>query len=131
MPANIAPVGRRALPVALVLASPAAASLGSSRAAFYVLVLAVPAAAVAALSLLGELLDARPRDPARVVVGIELTLGVGGLALLVVAAALRDGSSAVSSTSATALGACAALFVAQALVPLVVPAPQPTAETAS
>lgn len=117
-------MGHRVLPVALVLASPAAASLGHSRAAFYLLVLAVPAAAAAALVLLGELLDARPDDPSRSVVGIELFLGVAGLVLLVGAAALRDGTGPVSSASATALGACVALFVAQALVSLVVPAPR-------
>jgi hypothetical protein len=116
------------LPVALVVVSPAAAASGHPRAAFYLLVLAVPAAAAAALELLGELLDAHPGDPARVVVGVELALGVAGLALLVGAAALRDGTGAVSSTSATALGACAALFVAQALVSLVVPAPRAAAE---
>ena len=118
------------LPVALVLASPAVASLGHSRGAFYLLVLAVPAAAAAALALLGELLDSRPGDPACVVVGIELALGVAGLALLVCAAALRDGTGTVSSTSATALGACAALFVAQALVSLVVPAPRAAGSSA-
>ena len=117
------------LPVALVLASPAAAALGHPRAAFNLLVLAVPAAAAAALALLGELLDARPDDPARAVVRIELTLGVAGLVLLVGATALRDGGSPVSSASATALGACVALFVAQAVVSLVVPPPRAAASS--
>lgn len=118
-------VTRRVLPVGLVLVSLAAGAQGQARLAFFLLVAAVPAGAVAALTVLGELLDASPNDPAWTVLQLELLLGAAGLALLVGAAALRGDGGPVPPLSAAALGACVAVFVAQAvvwLVPLARPA---------
>ena len=118
-------VTRRVLPVGLVLASLLAGAQGHPRLGFYLLVAAVPAAAAAALSVLGELLDAPQHDPARTVLQLELLLGAVGLTLLVAAAALRGDGGPVPPVSATVLGACVAVFVAQAVVWLVAPVTRP------
>ena len=118
-------VARRVLPVGLILASLAVGAQAHPRLAFHLLVAAVPAAALAALMAFGELLDARESDPARGAVRLDAVLGAVALALLVGAAALRGDGGAVPASSAALLGACLAVFVAQAVVWLVVPVARP------
>lgn len=121
---------RRVLPVGLVVAAAAAGVQGHPRLAFYVLVAAVPAAAAAALALYGELLDAGDRGPVGVL-GVELALAVGGLLLLLAAATTREsvaGGDPIPAVSSSALGACVAVLVAQALVAFL---PQPPERSVS
>jgi hypothetical protein len=116
-------VTRRVLPVGLVVAAAAAGAQGHPRLGFYLLVAAIPAAAAAALALFGELLDG-PGKAHPGVLRLELALAVGGLALLLVAAAARGGApdgEAVPALSATALGACVGVLVTQALLAFVAP----------
>jgi hypothetical protein len=120
-------VVRRTLPVALVTTGAIAERLGAPGLAFDVLLLAVPAAAVAALSAVAQLVD-----------------GAGGraqvafwaivLALVVVAAAARAPSVAegvVPRTGESALVACLALFCVQALRGLVAEVRRPKTATRS
>lgn len=117
---------RQLLPAALV----AAAALADARAlhepAFYLLVAAVPATAVASLSALGDLLDGAREKLGRVRVGLS------GLALVwvVVAAAVRSPSvedGSVPPLAVSALVASLAVFAAQALAALIALEPKPEA----
>ena len=121
--AKIRRVAPRVLPVGLVLTAAVVGASGHARLGFYVLVAAVPAAAAAALALYGDLLDAPAGAPDLAALRLELGLAVCGLVLLVAAAAIRSpGVDPTPAASATALGACVAVLIAQTLVAF---APQP------
>jgi hypothetical protein len=107
-------MARRAVPVGLVVAAAAADGAGAHGLAFYALLLAVPAAAVAALDAFGHVLDGG-RDH------LHALLWTVVLALVVVGAAVRapavtEGS--VPALARSALLACLAVFCVQAMVAL-------------
>ena len=93
----------------LVLAATAADGAGAHGVAFYALLLAVPAAAVAAFDALGHVLDSA-RDH------LHLLLWTTVLALVVVGAAVRASAVAggVPSLARTTLLACLGVFCVQA-----------------
>jgi hypothetical protein len=96
----------RTLPVLLL----AGALLAEGQAGFYLLVAAVPAAAVAALSLFGELVELPGRWGLRVDVGLAAL----GLLCVVVAAASR-GQAPEAALAGTAAVAGLAVYGAQTL----------------
>ena len=107
-------MARRAIPVGLVVMAAAADGAGAHELAFYALLLAVPAAAVAALDTFGELLDGA-RDH------LHALLWTVVLGLIVVGAAVRAPAvteGAVPALARSALLACLAIFCVQAIVSL-------------
>jgi hypothetical protein len=107
-------MARRAVPVGLVVAAAAADGAGAHGLAFYALLLAVPAAAVAALDAFGHVLDGG-RDH------LHALLWTVVLALVVVGAAVRAPAvteGAVPALARSALLACLAVFCVQAMVAL-------------
>jgi hypothetical protein len=96
---------RRWAPIAIVLFAGAAQATGAPVIAFYVLLLAVPALAACALSLLGELLDARAAGPVEPVTALEPLLA--GLALLIVV------WGTAANTIAITLSGCLAVYAVQ------------------
>ena len=99
----------RALPVVLL----AGAMLAHGRTAFYLLLAAVPAAAVAALSLFGELVDL----PGRARLRLDVALAALGLLCVVVAAASR-GQAPEAALAGSAAIAALAVYGAQTLAAL-------------
>ena len=118
-----------ALPAFLVVATALADVFSLHATGFYLLVAAVPAAAVAALTALGDLLDgAAPARFARARVVLS------GLALVwvVVAAAVRSASvddASVPPAAASALAVCIAVFALQAVAALAHAADRPAAQS--
>jgi hypothetical protein len=114
---------RRALPVALVLAAAVADGTPLRVAAPYLLVAAVPAAAVAALTVFGELVEL-PGGTSVAAARAQALLGALGLVAVVVAASARtnavDGEG-LPPLAASAVVACLAAFALQTLVALVAP----------
>jgi hypothetical protein len=110
-------VGRRLLPVVLVVAATWADSRDLHELAFYLLIAAVPAAAVSALSLFGDLVDLPARAPGEARTRLETTLASLGLLLLLVAAALRGQGTEteVPPLAVSTLVACLFVFGAQAV----------------
>jgi hypothetical protein len=105
----------RRIPVALVVAAAAADGAGAHGLAFYALLAAVPAAAVAALDAYGHALeDARSRVQA-FLWAVVLALTVTGAAAR--APVLAEGS--VPALARTAVVACLAIFCLQAIAGLV------------
>jgi len=105
-------MARRALPVGLVIAAAAADGAGSHGVAFYALLLAVPAAAVAALEAFGQVLDGADEH-------LHALLWTVVLALVVVSCAVRAPAitqGSVPALARSALLACLAIFCVQALV---------------
>lgn len=105
-------MARRAVPVGLVLAAAAADGAGAHGLAFYALLLAVPAAAVAALEAFGHVLDGAPDH-------LHLLLWTLVLALVVVGATVRAPAvteGAVPTLAHTALLGCLGVFCVQAAV---------------
>lgn len=105
----------RWFPVALVVAAAAADGAGMHGVAFYALLAAVPAVAVAALGAYGDLLE---RGGGRV----QACLWGAVLALTVTGAAVRAPSLAEGTVPAlgrSAVVACLAIFCAQAIAGLV------------
>jgi hypothetical protein len=103
---------RRALPVGLVIAAAAADGAGVHALAFYALLLAVPAAAVAALEAFGRVLDGADEQ-------VHALLWAVVLALVVVGAAVRAPAvtqGVVPALGRSALLACLAVFCVQAAV---------------
>lgn len=88
----------RVLPAGLLLATLVADAQGLHDAGFYVLVAAVPAAAVAALSAFGDVVE-RGDVSAR----LEVILGGLGLVLVLVAAATRGQGADSSAVTVAAL----------------------------
>jgi hypothetical protein len=120
------------LPVVLVLLAVAADRHGLHAAGTYLLVGAVPAAAVAALTRFGELVELPGRTRGVVALRAEVVLGGLALVAVVVAAAARAGAvegGGIPPLAVSALVACLAAFALQAFVSLLVPAarPQPRA----
>jgi hypothetical protein len=108
-------MARRLLPVALVLAAAAADGAGAHGLAFYALLAAVPAAAVAALDAFGESLAAAGSGLHAVLWGFVLVLTVIGAAVR--APLLAEGT--VPAVGRSAVVACLGIFCFQALVGLV------------
>lgn len=114
----------RFLPVLLVLAALGADAAGRPEPAFLLLVAAVPAAAVSALTVFGRLVDLPGGTAGLAIARIEAVLGGVGLVLVVVAAAARAQSADVSALPAlTASAALAAVgvYCAQTLSALLRP----------
>jgi hypothetical protein len=103
---------RRAVPVGLVIAAAAADGAGIHGLAFYALLLAVPAAAVAALEAFGHVLDGKNEHLHALLWTIVLLLVVVGAAAR--APAVTEG--AVPTAARSALLACLAVFCVQAVV---------------
>jgi hypothetical protein len=103
-------VARRWLPIAIALAAAATHAAGESRLSFYLVLAAVPATAVVALTALGELLDARAAAPVEPAAALEPFLF--GVALLLLVA------GAAASVPAFAISGCLAVFGIQALLGL-------------
>ena len=105
-------MARRAIPVGLVIAAAAADGAGSHGLAFYALLLAVPAAAVAALEAFGRVLDGADEH-------VHALLWTVVLGLVVVGCAVRAaavGGGAVPTLARSALLGCLAVFCVQAAV---------------
>lgn len=112
-------MARRWLPIGLALLAATLDVAGLHAAAFYLLVLAVPATAASSLAALGELLDARDEGRAGAALFLQPVLWGAALMLLVVSAALRAGAigdAAVPALSANVLTGCLALLCLEALV---------------
>jgi hypothetical protein len=107
-------MGRRAIPVGLVVAAAAADGAGAHELAFYALLLAVPAAAVVALDTFGELLDGAQNHLHALLWTVVLALIVAGAAVR--APAITEG--AVPTLARSALLACLAIFCVQAVASL-------------
>jgi hypothetical protein len=105
-------MARRAIPVALVVAAAAADGAGAHGLAFYALLLAVPAAAVAALEAFGHVLDGASEHMHALLWTIVLGLLVTGAAVR--APDVTQGS--VPALGRSALLACLAVFCVQAAV---------------
>lgn len=105
-------MARRVLPVLLVLAAAAADGARFHGLAFYALLLAVPAAAVAALEAFGRVLDGGEEHVHALLWGLVLALVVVGAAVR--APAVTEG--AVPALARSALLACLAIFCVQAVV---------------
>jgi hypothetical protein len=107
-------MARRAVPVGLVIAAAAADGAGAHGLAFYALLLAVPAAAVAALEAFGHVIDGAQDHLHALLWTVVLTLVVVGAAVR--APAVTEG--AVPALGRSALLACLAVFCVQAAVAL-------------
>jgi hypothetical protein len=107
-------MARRAIPVGLVIAAAAADGAGAHGLAFYALLLAVPAAAVAALDAFGHVLDGAQDHLHALLWTIVLALVVAGAAVR--ASAVTEGG--VPALGRSALLACLAVFCVQAAVAL-------------
>jgi uncharacterized membrane protein len=103
---------RRAIPVGLVIAAAAADGAGLHGLAFYALLLAVPAAAVAALEAFGRVLDGANEHLHALLWTIVLGLVLVGSAAR--APAVAEG--VVPAAARSALLACLAFFCVQAVV---------------
>lgn len=105
---------RRAIPIGLVIAAAAADGAGAHGVAFYALLLAVLAAAVAALDAFGQVLDETGDHLYAALWTVVLVLVVAGAAVR--APAVTEG--AVPGLAHSALLACLAIFCVQAVVAL-------------
>ena|SRR5438105_3065859 len=108
-------MARRILPVGLVVAAAAADGAGVHGFAFYLLLAAVPAAAVAALDAFGELLEGAGSRLLAVLWGVVLALTVAGATVR--APVIAQGT--VPALARSALVVCLAIFCVQALVTFV------------
>jgi len=111
----------RSLPVVLVLAAALADGSGLPRLGFYLLIGAVPAAAVAALWSIGELVETVRTVWAEAFVRLQALLSGLVLVFVLVAAAARSqtiDTSTVPPLSASALLACLGLFALQGALAL-------------
>jgi len=102
----------RVLPVGLVVAAAAADGAGVHGFAFYRLLAAVPAAAIAALDAFGEMLDDAGSRLHALLWAVVLALTVAGAAVR--APAVTQGT--VPAVARSALVACLAIFCVQAVV---------------
>jgi hypothetical protein len=107
----------RILPAALTLLAAAADGRGRHEAAYWLVVAAVPAAAVAALDLFGSLVEVTPRSSEEAERRALATFGALALALIVLAAATRSPArldAGVPALGTSALAAAIALYGFQA-----------------
>ena len=117
-----------ALPALLVVSTAVADALTLHEPAFYLLIAAVPAAAVSALTALGDLLDGAVSNRLA-----RFRVVLSGLALVwvVVAAAVRSASvddGALPPAAVSALVACIALFAVQAVATLAAATARPRSQ---
>lgn len=98
-------VASRALPLSLLLLTLAADAQGLHRAGFYILVAALAAASVTALSAFGDLVELPGRAPGEAVARLEALLAGLGVVLVLVAAAARGQSAAADTVPALAASA--------------------------
>jgi hypothetical protein len=103
---------RRAIPVGLVVAAAAADGAGLHGAAFYALLLAVPAAAATALEAFGRVLDGAEAHLSAALWAVVLVLVVAGAAVRAPAVS----AGAVPVLGRSTLLACLAVFCVQAAV---------------
>jgi hypothetical protein len=108
-------MGRRLLPVALVIAAAAADGAGLHGLAFYALLAAVPTAAVAALDAFGGALEGSHERVHALLWAVVLALTVAGAAAR--APALAEGS--VPALGRSAVAACLLIFCVQAVIGLI------------
>jgi hypothetical protein len=111
----------RALPAALALVAAFADARGRHELAYWLVVAAVPAAACAALSVFGALVEAVPRSDEEARARAFTALGGLALALIVLAAAVRSPAHldrTVPALGSSALVAALALYGFQAVVAL-------------
>ena len=114
----------RLLPLGLVVAAAFADAQGAHHVSFYVLVAAVPAAAIAALSSFGELVELPGRATGEVLARMRALLGGLGLLAAVVAAAARGqavDTGAVPELGISALVASVVLFAVYGVAALAAP----------
>jgi hypothetical protein len=112
-------MARRWFPIGLALLAAGLDAGGSHHTAFYLLLAAVPAAAVAGLSSLGELVDARADDRAGAGLFLPPVLSALAMLLLVSAAAIRApalGDAVLPALAANALTASLCVLSLEALV---------------
>jgi hypothetical protein len=117
-------MGRRVLPVVLVLLAACADASGRHGLATSVLVLAIPAAAAAALTRFGELVELPGRVRGVVALRVDVALGALALVAVVVSAAARAGAvegTGVPPLAVSALLASVVAFALQAVVALLAP----------
>jgi hypothetical protein len=110
----------RALPVGLLLLTIVLDGQGLHRASFYVLVFALAAAAVGALSAFGDLVELPGRAPGEALARIEAVCGGLGAVLVLIAAAAR-GQTATAATVPT-LAVSATVGALMLLCPLLLAA---------
>jgi hypothetical protein len=103
---------RRAVPVGLVIAAAAADGAGVHGLAFYALLFAVPAAAVAALEAFGRVLDGESEHLHALLWSIVLALVVVGSAARAPAVA----QGVVPAAARSALLGCLVVFCVQAVL---------------
>ena len=108
-------MARRWIPVVLVIAAAAADGAGAHGFAFYALLSAVPASAVAGLDAYGDSFEDERNRVHALLWAIVLALTVTGAAVR--APVLAEGT--VPALSRSAVVACLAIFCAQALAGLV------------
>jgi hypothetical protein len=123
-------MGRRVLPVVLVLLAVAADSRGLHAVGTYLLVVTVPAAAAAVLTRFGELVQLPGKTRGVAALRAEVVLGVVALVTVVVAAAARGGAvegGGIPPVAVSALVACLAALALQAFVALLAPPVRPDA----
>jgi len=97
----------RALPLSLLLLTLVADAQGLHRFGFYVLIAALAAAAVAALSAFGDLVELPGRAPGESIARLEAFLYGLGVVLVLVAAAARGQSAAADTVPPLAASATA------------------------
>jgi hypothetical protein len=117
-------MGRRLLPVMLVLLAALADARGRHGLGTSLLVLAIPAAAASALMRFGELVQLPGRVRGTAAMRADVALGVLALVAVVVAAAARGGAvegAGVPPIAVSALVACVGAYALQAFVALLVP----------
>ena len=109
---------RRAIPVALVVSAALADISSAPQLAFYVLVVAVPFAAAAALAAYGELVDAAERGAERTNERLQAVCAGTALTLLVIGTAARAplvGEGLVPPLGTSTLLLCLGALLVQAL----------------
>ena len=118
-------MGRRVLPVALVLLAVATDRRGLHALATVLLVCAVPAAAAAALTAFGGLVQLPGRARGTAAARAHVVLGAFALTAVVAAAAAREGAvdgAGVPPLAVSAAVAALAAYALQGLVALIAPA---------
>jgi hypothetical protein len=114
-------MARRALPVGLILAAALADVQEHHILAFYLLVAAVPAMAISALSFFGDLVDTPGGAAGEATARLQAFFAALGLVLTVIAAAARGQSaleSGVPPLGVSALVGCLAVCAIQGLLTL-------------
>ncbi|MGH3103477.1 MAG: hypothetical protein ACRDN6_05205 [Gaiellaceae bacterium] len=116
-------MSRQTLPVALVLAAALAEIADLGAVSFYLLVAAVPVAAVAALGCFGDLVETPGGDAGMMWARLQSVLAALGLVWIVAAAATRAHAveGDVPPVGVSALLACLVVVSAQAIVALAAP----------